>query len=228
MLKDLSKEELIKRMVSTDFNRFLNYYRNANDLNVDSSRRDSRDRRDDRSERGERYERGGERSGRGDRGSKDSFGGDRGRKNEEVTGRFFINVGEIDGMDKVGLRDYICEVAKINPSDVGRIDLRSNFTFFNIDGGGKEILDAFKNEKFNGRSIRIDNAEDKPRGERGGDRGGDRGGFGGRERSGGSDRGGYSRGGDRGGDRGGYDKPRSGGFRSGDKKEFGGGKKRKY
>jgi ATP-dependent RNA helicase DeaD len=231
MLKDLSKEELIKRMVSTDFNRFLNYYRNANDLNVDSSRRDSRDRRDDRSERGERYERGGERSGRGDkgdRGSKDSFGGDRGRKNEEVTGRFFINVGEIDGMDKVGLRDYICEVAKINPSDVGRIDLRSNFTFFNIDGGGKEILDAFKNEKFNGRSIRIDNAEDKPRGERGGDRGGDRGGFGGRERSGGSDRGGYSRGGDRGGDRGGFDKPRSGGFRSGDKKEFGGGKKRKY
>jgi ATP-dependent RNA helicase DeaD len=34
-LKDLSKEELIKRFISEEFNRFLNYYRNAPDLNVD-------------------------------------------------------------------------------------------------------------------------------------------------------------------------------------------------
>ncbi len=32
-LKDLSKEEIIKRFVSTEFNRFLNYYKNAPDLN---------------------------------------------------------------------------------------------------------------------------------------------------------------------------------------------------
>ena len=34
-LADLSREELIKRMVSTEFNRFLDAYRNAPDLNVD-------------------------------------------------------------------------------------------------------------------------------------------------------------------------------------------------
>lgn len=34
-LKDLSKEELIKRFISEEFNRFLNYYRNAPDLNGD-------------------------------------------------------------------------------------------------------------------------------------------------------------------------------------------------
>jgi ATP-dependent RNA helicase DeaD len=34
-LKDLDKEELIKRVVSIEFNRFLDYYRNAPDLNVD-------------------------------------------------------------------------------------------------------------------------------------------------------------------------------------------------
>lgn len=33
-LKDLSKEEIIKRFVSTEFNRFLNYYKNAPDLNA--------------------------------------------------------------------------------------------------------------------------------------------------------------------------------------------------
>lgn len=37
-LKDLSKEELIKRFISEEFNRFLNYYRNAPDLNVDGAR----------------------------------------------------------------------------------------------------------------------------------------------------------------------------------------------
>jgi ATP-dependent RNA helicase DeaD len=34
-LQDLSKEELIKRIASVEFNRFLDYYRNAPDLNVD-------------------------------------------------------------------------------------------------------------------------------------------------------------------------------------------------
>lgn len=42
-LSDLSKEEIIKRFVSIEFNRFLDYYRNAPDLNSDSS--------DERSER---------------------------------------------------------------------------------------------------------------------------------------------------------------------------------
>lgn len=41
-LKDLTKSELIKRFASIEFNRFLDYYRNAPDLNVDGSgRRDS-------------------------------------------------------------------------------------------------------------------------------------------------------------------------------------------
>ncbi len=36
MLGDLSKEEIIKRFVSTEFNRFLEYYKNALDLNTES------------------------------------------------------------------------------------------------------------------------------------------------------------------------------------------------
>jgi len=37
-LKDLSKDDLIKRFASTEFNRFLDYYRNAPDLNQDDRR----------------------------------------------------------------------------------------------------------------------------------------------------------------------------------------------
>jgi len=41
-LKDLTKSELIKRFASIEFNRFLDYYRNAPDLNVEGgARRDS-------------------------------------------------------------------------------------------------------------------------------------------------------------------------------------------
>ena len=41
-LKDLSKEEIIQRFVSAEFNRFLNYYRNAPDINVDLKRKDGK------------------------------------------------------------------------------------------------------------------------------------------------------------------------------------------
>ncbi len=39
-LKDLSREDIIKRFVSTEFNRFLDYYKNAPDLNANASRGD--------------------------------------------------------------------------------------------------------------------------------------------------------------------------------------------
>lgn len=37
-LKDLTKEDIIKRFVSTEFNRFLDYYKNAPDLNANMNR----------------------------------------------------------------------------------------------------------------------------------------------------------------------------------------------
>ena len=39
-LKELDKDELIVRMVSLEFNRFLEYYRNAGDINIDFSKKD--------------------------------------------------------------------------------------------------------------------------------------------------------------------------------------------
>ncbi|MCE5328934.1 DEAD/DEAH box helicase [bacterium] len=39
-LKDIDKNELITRMVSLEFNRFLDYYRDAGDLNIDFSKKD--------------------------------------------------------------------------------------------------------------------------------------------------------------------------------------------
>src|SRR5208283_3941584 len=61
-LEWLSREELIKRFVSAEFNRFLDYYKNAPDLNVsersERSERSGRNDRYDRPERGSGYDRG--------------------------------------------------------------------------------------------------------------------------------------------------------------------------
>ena len=58
IFKDLSREELIKRFVSIEFNRFLNYYKDAVDLSVEvKSMRNSRGDKGDRGDRSERGER---------------------------------------------------------------------------------------------------------------------------------------------------------------------------
>jgi ATP-dependent RNA helicase DeaD len=51
-LKDLTRDELIKRFASLEFNRFLEYYRNAPDLNADGK---SSDRGAERYSTGDRY-----------------------------------------------------------------------------------------------------------------------------------------------------------------------------
>lgn len=77
----LDREELIKRFMSIEFNRFLSYYKDSRDINVESRASDSRSSRDDRSRRGER----GGRDERGGRGEKGERGGrdERGRKDEK-------------------------------------------------------------------------------------------------------------------------------------------------
>ena len=70
-MEDLPKEEMIKRFVSLEFNRFLDYYKNASDLNIAEHSSRDRDGRGDREGRGER-------EGRSDRNGNE--GGNRRRK----------------------------------------------------------------------------------------------------------------------------------------------------
>ena len=157
MLKDLSKEELIKRMLSEEFNRFLDYYRNAPDLNAD------------------------------DRGSKDRKTSPTGHGNSEPSGRFFINLGEMDGMDQDSFRAYAAEVSGLNPFDFKRINIKGSFSFFDVDPKqALAVYDSFQFKKFNGRKIRIDHSDSKggSSGSAGGGQYGGKsdGGFGGRSR----------------------------------------------
>lgn len=163
--KDLTKEEVIKRFASLEFNRFLDYYKNAPDLNAPA---DDRDR--DRGERGER----GERSSR--------FGSGRG----DYT-RFFINLGSVDDFTRGDMLGFICNNGKISGKAIGKIDLKGVFTFFEVENDQAEAIQQnFKGVEFNGRAVRIEVAGDREGGSRersGGYSGGGRRDGGSRERS---------------------------------------------
>jgi ATP-dependent RNA helicase DeaD len=131
--KELSKEDVIKRFASIEFNRFLEYYKNAPDLNAPADDR----LRDDRGERGDRAPR--------------ALGG-----KSEYT-RLFINLGSVDDFSRGDLLNYICNTAKISGRIVGKIDLKGVFSFFEVPNEeSAKVFEGFKGAEFNGRPVRIE------------------------------------------------------------------------
>ena len=130
VLKDLDREELVKKMISVEFTRFFNYYNKAKDLNTDSS-----------SERGDRK-------------------GDRGERNEIPSNgsvRYFINIGEKDGYDWMSLKDFLRDTVKLGKEDVYKVDVKDSFSFFNTDAEVTEaILGTFTDFKVDGRFVNVE------------------------------------------------------------------------
>jgi ATP-dependent RNA helicase DeaD len=126
-LEYLDKTELLKRFVSLEFNRFLDYYKDAEDLNYRERERG------DRSERGERSERG----DRGDRGS---------RRGEKT--RLKMSVGNKDGITPPRLLGMINDIVGDKTISVGDIEVTNKFTFFDVfvDQLDK-IVNAFAQQK---------------------------------------------------------------------------------
>lgn len=166
-LEAMSREELIKKFVSAEFNRFLEYYKNAVDINVkESSSRDRFDRdKGSRSERSDRYERR-DRSDRGERGDRgerrsDRRGDSRSERNFESNSTqytmFRINMGSRDGLTTprhlIGL---INEYTRNRSIGIGKASIMKNDSMFEADSRyANEIMDAFKECNIEGRKISI-------------------------------------------------------------------------
>ncbi len=153
-LKGVTKEELIKRFASIEFNRFLDYYRNAPDLNGDTRRTDAP--RNDRSERNDRGERN-ERSERSERNE-----GAENRYNDRTGGgtRFFINLGKMDGLDKSKMLEVIDEFTGLEKRDIGQIDLMGAYSFFEVEKHNEEkVMKGFVGAELQGRQVRVEITE---------------------------------------------------------------------
>ncbi|MCC8410430.1 DEAD/DEAH box helicase [Mucilaginibacter sp. UR6-1] len=129
--EDLSKEDIIKRFASLEFNRFLDYYKNAPDLNAAFEDRPARD-----GAQGDRFNRTGMRS--------------------DFT-RLFINLGSVDEFNRGDLLGYICNNTKISGRTVGKIDVKGVYSFFEVSNDDVDkVFEGFKSVDFNGRQVRIE------------------------------------------------------------------------
>jgi ATP-dependent RNA helicase DeaD len=130
--KDMSKEEFIKRFASIEFNSFLEYYKNAPDLNAPI-------------EEGRRFERDERSPSRGEHGGKSEYT------------RLFINLGSVDEFNRGDLLGYICNQSKISGRTVGKIDVKGVYSFFEVPHADVEKVTAgFKDADFKGRPVRIE------------------------------------------------------------------------
>jgi ATP-dependent RNA helicase DeaD len=189
-MKDLDKEEILKRFVSLEFNRFLEYYKKAPNLNASAGAdRNSRERGTEREVRG-----GG------------NFGGG------DVS-KLFINLGQMDSVDRDFMVDYISHTANIPKGVITWVGIKDTFSFVELKPEfAQTVIDAFQGQKFKQRSVRIELRDANASGGGGGRERGNFGSGGGRER-------GFGGGG------GGRDfKPRGdfGGNRGGERRDFGG------
>lgn len=150
----LEREELIKHFVSVEFNRFLKYYENAKDINVD----EAREKESMRKERGDR----GRGRDRGDRGNRERGDRGRGRRGNGNMSRFFFSLGKKSGVNKRAIIDLINQNTPGKSIDIGSIEVLKGFSFFEIDSNyEKEITKAFKNARFRGQKVNIEIANKK-------------------------------------------------------------------
>ena len=134
----LSKEDLIKRVVSMEFNRFLDYYKNAPEIEQPNAE-------NKKGERKERKERGGERS----------------RKAEKGYTRLFLNLGKTDGFFPNQIIDMINRHIKKERIQIGRIDLMQNFSFFEvIEPQAALVVKALNKTSVNGRKVVVEYADE--------------------------------------------------------------------
>lgn len=130
-LEGLDREQLIKHFISAEFNRFLDYYKNARDINVKAGSS-----RKERSERPERGESGGRGRSRGD------------------MGRLYLNVGNKNRLTVPRLIGLINDTLDSNTAAIGKIDIQKSFTFFEIEKDViKELVSGMKLKKFDGNAL---------------------------------------------------------------------------
>ena len=138
-LEWLSKEDLIKRVVSMEFNRFLEYYSNAPEIETPTVT----DRRGEREPR-ERKEHGSSREKTE-------------RKAEKGYTRLFLNLGKTDGFYANQIIELINRNMKKQRTTIGRIDLMQNFSFFEVaEKQANDVISALNKVNLNGRKVVVE------------------------------------------------------------------------
>ena len=133
----VDKEDIIKKIVSIEFGKFLSYYANAPEIEKPGSRREKSA---DRKESGKRGARGA-------------------RKAEAGFRRLFINLGKKDGFFPGELMQFLNKNVK-GHVEVGHIDLQNTISFFDVaEGDAERVMKYLTGARYKGREVRCNDGD---------------------------------------------------------------------
>ncbi|MDC0378663.1 DEAD/DEAH box helicase [Flavobacteriaceae bacterium] len=131
-LESLSREELIKHFVSSEFNKFLDYYKKSRDIKSDNN---------------------------SDRSSKDS---NRSRRRSKDFENLSVNVGRKQGITPIELIGLVNRITKSNEIEIGSIDIRQSYTIFEIDKSiTKSLIKSSSKLDHNGVDLKVTISKEK-------------------------------------------------------------------
>ena len=139
----MDREELIKKFVSVEFNRFLSYYKGSRDLN-------KFDKENDRPSKRKK-----ERNARRDINPEIGFS------------RFFINAGSSTNLTPPSIIGLINKYTRERNIDVGRIEIMKNFSFFEVDSAYEDkILKSLNGGEYHNIPLIVEIANPKSGGDK--------------------------------------------------------------
>lgn len=145
----IDKEDIIKKMVSNTFGRFLDYYKNAPQIEKPTRSSASSRNKDSRRNSGGN----GRNGSRGDR--------QRGpRKAEAGYRRLFINLGKADGFYPGEVMQFVNHHVHGQKQEIGHIDLLSKFSYIEVpEKDADRVMRALNGSKYKGREVRCNDAD---------------------------------------------------------------------
>jgi len=159
---DVSKEDILKRMAATEFDRFLRYYENSEDLNLREQKRGER--REFGNERGDSRD-----AGRGRQRIDSGRDAGRGRERQPIGGggsgdttRLFVNLGTKDGFYKASFLQFVLDMSDLKKDVLGRIDMKEMNSWVEIDKKfANQMISSIDGKNYRGRKIRMNDANSR-------------------------------------------------------------------
>lgn len=134
----IDKEDIIKKMVTITFGRFLDYYKNAPEILKPTSKRSEHS----------------ERAGRSNSGSR------RSHKAEAGYRRLFINLGKQDGFYPGEIMQFMNHHIH-GRQEIGHIDLLQKFCYIEVpQGDAEKVMRVLSGTSYKGREIRCNDADE--------------------------------------------------------------------
>jgi ATP-dependent RNA helicase DeaD len=131
----MSKEDLIRNFVSVEFNRFLDYYKDAPDLNVMPEKSPNKTAYRDNLKAGREI-----------------------RRKPTDYSRFYINMGSKNDINPTKLIGLLLDTTNDRSIDIGKIDIMKGFSFFEVAKSQEQlILRSFnKNVRRNRQLVKVE------------------------------------------------------------------------